>query len=109
MFAANTYVIRPARNADRPALRRLAFLDLAEPLTGRILVAEIERIPAAAISLDEGRTIADPGEREGVLRVMLHLRAAALDAQRREPSLWDRIRSALRREPITPSRRKEPK
>jgi hypothetical protein len=100
MFTANTYAIRPARDADQPALRRLAFLDSAEPLTGRILVAEIDGVPAAAMSLDERRTIADPFQRSGALRVHLRLRAAAVEAHDREPSLRDRIRAAMRREPI---------
>jgi hypothetical protein len=100
MFTANTYLIRPARDADQPALRRLAFLDSAEPLNGRILVAEIDGVPAAAMSLDERRTIADPFQRSGALRVHLRLRAAAVEAHEHEPSLRERIRAAMRRAPI---------
>jgi hypothetical protein len=96
MFAANTYVIRPARDADEPALRRLAFLDSAEPLIGRILIGEIDRVAAAAMSLDERRTIADPFQRSGALRAHLRLRAAALEAYERQPSLAERIRAAMR-------------
>ncbi|MGH2945906.1 MAG: hypothetical protein ACRDPC_06530 [Solirubrobacteraceae bacterium] len=101
MFAANTYVIRPATDADRPALRRLAFLDEAEPLTGRILVGDIDRVPAAAISLDERRTIADPFQRSGAPRVHSRLREAALEAFEREPSLRERMRAAMQGEPIS--------
>jgi hypothetical protein len=102
MFAANTYVIRPAGAADAPALRRLAYLDEARPLSGRILIGEIDRVPAAAISLDEQRTIADPFQRSGTVRAQLRLRAAALAAYERTPSLADRIRAAMRGERVAP-------
>jgi hypothetical protein len=103
MFAANTYLIRPAREADEPALRRLAFLDSSRPLIGRILVGEIDGVPAAAISLDERRTIADPFQRSGALRTHLRLRADALEAYAREPSLADRLRAAMRRRAVVRS------
>jgi hypothetical protein len=99
MFAANTHLIRPARDADAPALRRLAYLDSARPLSGRILIAELDGVPAAALSLDERRIVADPFQRSGALRVHLRLRAASLEAYEREPSLRERLRAALRREP----------
>jgi hypothetical protein len=101
MFGVNTYVIRAARDADEPALRRLAFLDSADPLAGRILIGEIDRVPAAAYSLDERRTIADPFLRSDSLRVHLRLRAGAIEAYERAPSLADRIRAAMRRESLT--------
>jgi hypothetical protein len=43
MFAANTYVIRLAGDADESALERLAQLDSAAPLEHPILVGEIAR------------------------------------------------------------------
>ena len=101
MFGANTYVIRAARAADAPALRRLAFLDSADPLSGRILIGEIDRVPAAAYSLDERRIVADPFLPSDALRVHLRLRAGALEAHERAPSLADRIRAAMRRESLT--------
>src|ERR671923_83647 len=101
MFGANTYVIRAARAADAPALRRLAFLDSADPLSGRILIGEIDRVPAAAYSLDERRIVADPFLPSDALRVHLRLRAGALEAYERAPSLADRIRAAMRRESLT--------
>jgi hypothetical protein len=100
MLDANTYVIRPAREADEPALRRLAFLDEAAPLQGRVLIGEIDGVPAAAISLDERRTIADPFIRSGLLRVHLRMRADGIAAHEREPSVAERIRAAMRREPL---------
>jgi hypothetical protein len=101
VFSATAYQIRAARDDDEPALRRLAFLDSADPLTGRILIGEIDRVPAAAISLEERRIVADPFQRSDSLRVHLRLRAAGVEAHDRMPSLRDRFRAALRGERIT--------
>ena len=60
MFAADTYVIRLAGDADEAALERLAQLDSAAPLEHPILVGEIDGRVAAALDLDAGRAIADP-------------------------------------------------
>lgn len=101
MFSATAFHIRPARDQDAPALRRLAFLDSADPLTGRILIGEIDRVPAAAMSLDEGRIVADPFQKSDALRVHLRMRAAGIQAHERTPSVRDRIRAAMRRERMT--------
>src|SRR5262245_41370323 len=100
MFSATAYHIRPAREQDEPALRRLAFLDSADPLTGRILIGEIDEVPAAAMSLDDDRIVADPFRRSDSLRVHLRMRAAGIRAHERMPSLRDRIRTVLRGERI---------
>jgi hypothetical protein len=48
-------------HADEPAtLRHLAELDDAADLTGEILVAAIDAEVVAALSLDDGRVIANP-------------------------------------------------
>ena len=60
MLPADTSVMRLATEHDADDLRRLAALDSARPLTGRILIGEIDGVPAAARSLETGRTIADP-------------------------------------------------
>ena len=72
MYPANSHVIRLAGDADELALERLAQLDSARPLEHPILVAEIHGRVAAAIDLDERRTIADP-----FLRTAYPARAAA--------------------------------
>lgn len=100
MFSATAFQIRPARNEDEPALRRLAFLDSADVLRGRILIGEIDRVPAAAISLDDNRIVADPFQKSDALRVHLRMRAAGIEAHERMPSVRDRIRAAMRRERI---------
>jgi hypothetical protein len=60
MVSANSYVIREAGAADVSAVARLAELDGQPPLAGRVLIGEIDGIPAAAVSLDDGRIVADP-------------------------------------------------
>lgn len=95
MFPANAYVIRLAGDADDDALRRLAELDSAAPLEHPILIGEIDGAPAAALALDERRTIADPFRPTAALLVHLRLRAAGHEAHARTPSVADRIRAAL--------------
>ncbi len=95
MFPANNHEIRLAGDGDYDALERLAQLDSASPLEHPILVAEIRGRVAAAIDLDERRTIADPFQRTAQLRAQLHARAAAFDANVRTPDVADRIRAAL--------------
>jgi hypothetical protein len=97
MLPANTYVMRLATEQDADDLRRLAALDAARPLTGRILIGEIDGAPAAALSLKTSRTIADPFQATDRLRVYLRVRAAALQAVDREPSLRERMLDAVRR------------
>ena len=97
MFPADLYIIRLATEQDAATIRRLAALDSAHPLTGRVLIGEIEGVPAAALSLKTGRAIADPFRRTGDLRVHLRARASALEAVSREPSLRERMLDAARR------------
>jgi hypothetical protein len=52
-------VIRLADPQDA-VLLRLAALDSARPLTGRALLAEVDGVPVAAVSLDTGAVVADP-------------------------------------------------
>ena len=95
MYPANNTVIRLASDADEAALERLTQLDSARALQHPILVAEIHGRVAAALDMDQRRTIADPFQRTEMLRAQLHARAAAFDASARTPSVEDRIRAAL--------------
>jgi hypothetical protein len=95
MYPANAYLIRRATEADEPALHRLAELDAQRPLSGPALIAEIGGKPAAAISLADGRVIADPFEHTAVARQVLRMRFGALRAYSRTPSLPGRIGEAL--------------
>ena len=94
MFAANTYVIRHVTGVER-----LAELDSQSPLTGPALVGEIEGRPAAAISLTDGRVVADPFQSTANLITLLRMRARGLRAQERTPALRDRLRAAVRVQP----------
>jgi hypothetical protein len=57
---SNLLLIRTATAADEQELTRLAALDSARPLTGDILVAHTGGAIIAAVSVDDGRVIADP-------------------------------------------------
>ena len=95
MFPANSHVIRPATADDALALRRLATVSGSSRVAGRVLVAEVDGVIAAAISREENRTIADPGLAAGHLAAMLRLRAGALAEVERQPSLAERMREAV--------------
>ena len=97
MLPADTYVMRLATDDDAAALRRLAALDNARPLTGPVLIGEIDGVPAAARSLETGRAIADPFLPTARLSTYLRVRAAGHEAVRREPSLSARMLAAVRR------------
>jgi hypothetical protein len=97
MYPANNHVIRLAGDADEAALERLAQLDSARPLQHPILVAEIRGQVAAALDLDEQRTIANPFQPTAALRAQLHARAGTLEAAARTPDVADRLRAAFSR------------
>jgi hypothetical protein len=60
MRSPNSYSIRKATPADNEALRRLAALDHQEPLSGPVLLGELDCTPAAAISVRDNRVVTDP-------------------------------------------------
>ena len=51
MYAATSYVLRLATDADAPMLSHLADLDGTTPLEGSILIGELHGEPVAALSL----------------------------------------------------------
>jgi hypothetical protein len=69
--------VRPARYSDYDALERLAALDSARPLAGgQVLVAEVDGRLIAAVSLHDGRAVADPFERSADAVEILRVHAA---------------------------------
>jgi len=68
-------LLRPATTADAAVLADLAALDGARPLTGDVLLAEVDGRPAAALELATGRTVADPFVRAERLRAVLLVQA----------------------------------
>jgi hypothetical protein len=71
--------IRRGGPADEAALVRLAALDEARPLTGEVLVAEVDGELWAALELAEGRTIADPFRPTLAVRELLALRRGSFE------------------------------
>jgi hypothetical protein len=87
-------VIRPARESDAAALRDLAALDSAEPLTGPALIALVDDIAWAAHGLDDDRVVADPFRPSAEAVSLLRLRARQLRAAQgrvRSPRAWRRL------------------
>jgi len=67
--------LRAAQPRDGDALRRLAALDDAPELEGRVLVAMLGGEPVAALSLDDGRVVANPFVATAEAAALLRLRA----------------------------------
>jgi hypothetical protein len=95
MFAANIYRIRFATTADADTLQQLAERESQQPLVGRVLVGYIDGTPGAALSLHDGRVIADSTRPTDHLVVTLRMRAAGIKAFEATPSLADRLRAAF--------------
>jgi hypothetical protein len=90
-------VIRRAYPDDAPALGRLATLDSRRPITGAALVAERDGRILAALSLDDGRAIADPFAPTADLVALLRVHAEAASPRRRHG--MRRRRAVVRRRP----------
>jgi hypothetical protein len=95
MYPANVYVIREANPADEETLRRLAELDNQKPLSGRILIGEIEGEAAAAASFSDGRIISDPSRPTHLLVPLVGMRVRAQRTFERMPSLPARVNAGM--------------
>ena len=95
MFSTTAHVIRDVRAADVPELVRLGWDSEEDWPAGRILVGEIGGVVAAALAVDENRSVlaATPGAR--FLLAHMRARAAGISAHRRMPSVADRIRERM--------------
>lgn len=71
-------VIRIADPADVPALHTLAALDSVLPFTGAALIAELDEQMVAAVSLANGREVADPFVPTSEILELLRMRAKQL-------------------------------
>jgi hypothetical protein len=74
--------VRLATANDREALERLAALDSTEPPKGSTLVGELRQRAVAALSLSDGRVIADPFVATADVIALRRLRARQLGARR---------------------------
>jgi hypothetical protein len=95
MYAPNAYRIRFADAKDAETLRRLAERAGREPLVGRVLIGQVDWEPAAAMSVHDGRVIADPSRNTDYLVATLRVRGAAIRAYEAMPSLSGRLRAAF--------------
>ena len=95
MFDTNTDHIRFATEEDADTLRSLAERASQQPLGGRVLIGDIDGTPAAALSLEDGRVLAESSHRTARLVVALRLRAGAIRAYEATPSLRERLVRAL--------------
>ena len=78
-------LVRPARSVDTDALRVLAALDSAAPLSGDVLLAVSGGDIAAAISVDSGAVIADPFQPTANLVDLLRTAAHPAEPRPRAP------------------------
>jgi hypothetical protein len=76
-----TLALRVAGDADARVIRRLAELDDSRPLRGEMLLAVLDGEAVAALSLADGRVVANPFVRTADAVVLLQLRAAQLSAR----------------------------
>jgi hypothetical protein len=77
--SAEEVTVRPLDPAtDASALVRLAQRDSADVPGGELIGAEVDGSLVAAISIGDGRVIADPFARTEQIRSLLELRAAQL-------------------------------
>jgi hypothetical protein len=88
--AGDVIALRRAGDDEAADLKRLAALDSARPLAGDALVALVDGRLVAAISLADGRVIADPLVSTSEARALLHTRAAQLAQTPQRP--WRRFR-----------------
>ena len=71
--------IRPSRVDDSAMIRRLAALDSAPVPRGAMLLGEVDGRLVAAVSIADGRAIADPFTRTHTLVEVLRLTATPLE------------------------------
>jgi hypothetical protein len=72
--------VRLATGADRAAIARLAELEQAAPPAEPVLLGVVMERPVAALSLSDGRVLADPFTPSADLVELMRLRARQLDA-----------------------------
>lgn len=93
---AQTIALRLAQSDEQPAVRRLAALDDAPELGGEVLLALVDGEPVAALSLSDGRVVADPFRFTEEAVGLLALRFQHLSGEARH-GRWTVARSRLTR------------
>ena len=75
-------------------LKRLAELDSQQPLDGDALIAEVDGVAAAALSLHSGQVVADPFVHTQAVVDLLRVRASRGAPRPRARRVWRRHRPA---------------
>ena len=88
-------VLRSATSHDSAALRRLAALDSARPLTGEVMLAYAGGDVRAALSLETGRTVSDPFYPSAELVELLRAAAGTRRSRRSRPRVARAARAGL--------------
>ena len=83
--------IRLAGRGDDVVLEQLAALDSQSPLHGDVLIAELDGVAVAALSLQDGRLIADPFAPTAAVGDHLRLRAGSIQSRHRRSSAIRRL------------------
>ena len=88
MTSTATLSIRPATAADDAVLRRLSALDSVRAVERPALLALVDGTPVAAVSLRDGRVVADPfTPTAGVVRALRdRAQGHAAPRRRRRPA-----------------------
>jgi hypothetical protein len=94
--AAPVIALRLAGHDEASQLAELASLDSQRPLNGDVLVALVDGQLVAAISLVDGRVVANPLRRTVEVRALLQTRAAQLAPKPRKRRRPRRRRFRLR-------------
>jgi hypothetical protein len=81
--------LKLANAEDQAVVDVIAELDSARTLSGRALIAFVDGWPVAALSLEDGRVVANPFAPTEEAVVLLRLRARQLEpnSRRRRPAL----------------------
>jgi hypothetical protein len=97
MFSATRFVIRYAGPADVPELVRLGWATSDTWPQGHVIVAEINGVVAAALAVDENRSVL--ADMPGAPEALAHIRAqaAGIAAYGRTRSVADRLRERMAR------------
>jgi hypothetical protein len=100
MTSTSTIILQQATAAEDTALRELSQLDSARTISRPALMAVVDDKLLAAISLRDGRVVADPFAETAAAVALLRVRASALQTTprtsgRRGPRLALRPRAAI--------------
>jgi hypothetical protein len=95
MLNANAFRIRRAQQSDAPTLAWLAALSSQPAVARPALIGDIDGIPAAAISLVDGRVVADPFRPTSALCADLRLHRSGWRARAGRDAVRQRVRALV--------------